>query len=147
MAAVKAVVEEVENPASEISVEDAQQYAAAPSVGDSVRMPVDMNKFGRIATQTAKQVIIQGIREAERGMIVEEYSGKMGEIITAQAVRVDTRYGSVLLDLGGKRDRTEVMLPAQEQLPGENITEGDRVKVYVVEVRAAGKGPQIMLSR
>ncbi|MBQ2865249.1 MAG: transcription termination/antitermination protein NusA [Clostridia bacterium] len=147
MVAVKTVVEEVENPAVEISLLDAEKFSKTPAVGDQVRVPVNMKDFGRIATQTAKQVIIQGIREAERTMIAEEFASKEQEIITALVTKVDPRYGSVIVELGGKREHTEAMLPAQEQIAGEVISEGDRIKVFVVEVKAAGKGPQIMLSR
>ncbi len=147
MNAVKTVVEDVQNPATELSVEEAEAYSAAPSIGDEIRLEVNMRDFGRIATQTAKQVIIQGIREAERGMIAEEFASKQHEILTAVATRVDPRYGSVILELGGRREKTEAMLTAQEQIEGEVIREGDHVKVYVVEVRTGGRGPQIMLSR
>jgi len=147
MHAVKTVVEEVLSPAAEMSLEEAQTHTATPSIGDEIRIEVNMKDFGRIATQTAKQVIIQGIREAERGMIVEEFQSKEHEILTAVVTRVDPRYGSVILELGGKRDKTEAMLTAQEQIEGEEIREGDRIKVYVVEVRSVGRGPQIMLSR
>ncbi len=148
MHAVKTVTDDVQNPTCEMSVEEAEQYSKDPQIGDEIRFEVDMKTFGRIATQTAKQVIIQGIREAERGMIVEEFSGKENEILTALVTRVDPRYGSAILELpGGIRDKTEAMLTMQEQIAGEVIREGERIKVYVVEVRAAGKGPQIMLSR
>jgi len=145
--AVKTVVEEVLNPATEISVEEAAAYSRDPQLGDEVRLQINMKDFGRIATQTAKQVIIQGIREAERGMIAEEFASKEHEILTAVVSRIDPRYGSAFLELGGKREHTGAQLPASEQIAGEEIREGDRIKVYVVEVRNAGRGPQIMLSR
>lgn len=147
MIAVKTVVGEVENPASEISLIDAAEYSKDPQPGDQVRVPVNMKEFGRIATSTAKQVIIQGIREAERTMIAEEFADKEQKIITVLVTKVDPKYGSVIVELGGKRDHTEAILPAQEQIAGEVITEGDRIKVFVVEVRKEGKGPQIVLSR
>lgn len=147
MHAVKQVVEDVVNPACEITLEEARTHSVSLDIGDEVRIAVNMKDFGRIATQTAKQVIIQGIREAERGMIVEEFASKEHEILTAVVTRVDPRYGSVILELGGKRDKTEALLTAQEQIEGEIIREGDRIKVYVVEVRSVGRGPQIMLSR
>jgi len=147
MHAVKLVAEDVTNPAAEISVEDARAYSPDPQIGDEIRLEVQAKDFGRIATSTAKQVIIQGIREAERGLIADEFAGKEHEILTVLVTRVDPRYGSVIVELPGKRDRTEAMLPAQEQVSGESIREGDRIKVYVVEVRRGGKGPQIMLSR
>ncbi|MEA5038469.1 MAG: transcription termination factor NusA [Clostridiaceae bacterium] len=147
MHAVKTVVEEVENPASEISVENARAYSADLKPGDEIRLEVQTKDFGRIATSTAKQVIIQGIREAERGLIADEFAGKEHEILTVLVTRVDPRYGSVIVELPGRRERTEALLPSQEQVSGENIREGDRIRVYVVEVRRGGKGPQIMLSR
>ena len=147
MQAVKTVVDFVESPATEISVEEAKQYAPDPQLGDQIRLEVEVNDFGRIATQTAKQVIIQGIREAERGMIVEEFASKEHEILTATVTKVDTRYGNAILEIMGRREKTETVLNAQEQIKGETLKEGDRVKVYVVEVRNAGKGPQIVVSR
>ncbi|MEA4921001.1 MAG: transcription termination factor NusA [Clostridiaceae bacterium] len=149
MHAVKTVcdAEDIENPAAEISVEDAVKYAPDPQIGDQVRIEVAVNDFGRIATQTAKQVIIQGIREAERGMIVEEFASKEHEILTATVNKIDTRYGNAILEISGRRDKTETVLNAQEQIKGEVLHEGDRIKVYVVEVRNVGKGPQIVVSR
>ena len=147
MHSVKSVVEEVANPVTEISLEEAAQYSATPVVGDMVRIDIDMHSFGRIATQTAKQVIIQGIREAERNIIAEEFSGKEQEILTAVVSRIEPRYGNIIVELGGRRDHTEAMLSSQELIAGENIREGDRIKVYVVEVRNASRGPQIILSR
>ena len=147
MFAVKKVVEEVENPAAEMSLEEAEKFSAAPQLGDEIKLDVHTRDFGRIATQTAKQVIIQGIREAERGLLADEYSSKQGEILSARVTRVDPRYGSVILELPGNREKTEVMMTAQEQIPGETLKEGDRVKVLLSEVRRAGKGPQILLSR
>ena len=147
MYAVKQVVEEVVNPAAEMTVEQAMQYAPNPQLGDEVRVEVNMRDFGRIATQTAKQVIIQGIREAERGMIAEEFASKEHEIITAVVTRVDPRTGNAIIELGGRREKTEAVLTAQEQIRGEVISEGERIKVYVVEVRQGSRGPQIVLSR
>ena len=147
MHAVKTVVEEVTNPATELTPEEAKAYSPDPQLGDEVRIDVKTKDFGRIATSTAKQVIIQGIREAERGMIADEYASKEHEILTAVVNRVDPKYGSAILELSGKRERTEAVLTAQEQIAGETIHEGDHIRVYVVEVRRGGKGPQIMLSR
>jgi N utilization substance protein A len=122
-------------------------YSKDPQLGDEIRIDVKTKDFGRIATSTAKQVIIQGIREAERGMIADEYASKEHEILTAVVTRIDPRYGSAILELTGKREHTEAILTASEQIAGETINEGDRIRVYVVEVRRGGKGPQIMLSR
>ena len=147
MHAVKTVVEDVTNPSAEMTVEQALDYTASPNLGDEIRVEVRMRDFGRIATQTAKQVIIQGIREAERGMIAEEFSSKEHEILTVLVTRVDPRNGNVIVELPGRRDKTEAVLQAQEQVRGETIVEGSRIKVFVVEVRQATRGPQIVLSR
>ena len=129
MHAVKTVVEEVLNPAAELTVEEARQYAPDPQLGDEIRLDVKPRDFGRIATSTAKQVIIQGIREAERGMIADEYASKEHELLTGVVTRVDPRYGSVILELGGQRQHTEATLSAQEQVAGETLKEGDHVRV------------------
>ncbi len=147
MHAVKTVVEDVQNAAAEMSLEEAKAYSKDPQLGDEIRIDVKTRDFGRIATSTAKQVIIQGIREAERGMIADEYASKEHEILTAVVTRIDPRYGSAIVELTGKREHTEATLTASEQIAGEVINEGDRIRVYVVEVRRGGKGPQIMLSR
>ncbi len=147
MHAVKEVVEEVLNPTAEMTLEEAKEFAPAPQLGDHVRVDINANDFGRIATQTAKQVIIQGIREAERGMVVEEFASKEHEILTALVTKIEPRYGNAILELGGRREKTETVLSAQEQIKGETLREGQRVKVYVVEVRNSGKGPQIVVSR
>ena len=147
MQAVKTVVEDVQNAAAEMSLEEARAYSPDPQLGDEIRIDVKTRDFGRIAPSTAKQVIIQGIREAERGMIADEYASKEHEILTAVVTRIDPRYGSAILELTGKREHTEAVLNASEQIAGETIKEGDRIRVYVVEVRRGGKGPQIMLSR
>ncbi len=141
------VDDEPENYSTEITVEDAQKYTPNPQLGDKIKIEVDTKDFSRIATQTAKQVIIQGIREAERGMVLAEFSSKEHEILSATVVRVDPKYGNIVLEIGGTRDKTEVMMQASEQVRGEEIKEGDIIKVYVAEVRNGTKGPQIVISR
>lgn len=141
------VDDEPENYSTEITVEDAQKYTPNPQLGDKIKIEVDTKDFSRIATQTAKQVIIQGIREAERGMVLAEFSSKEHEILSATVVRVDPKYGNIVLEIGGARDKTEVMMQASEQVRGEEIKEGDIIKVYVAEVRNDTKGPQIVISR
>lgn len=147
MHAIKTVTEFVENPATEISPEEAAQYSSHVEEGDEIRIEIDTGKFGRIATQTAKQVIIQGIREAERGMIADEFASKEHEILNGVVTRIDPRYGSVILELGSGRDKTEAVLTASEQVKNEVIREGERLKVYLVEVRRGVKGPQMVISR
>ena len=142
----KTVVEEVTDPDTEILPDEAKRYSKAPEVGDTVNVPVETKKFGRIAAQAAKQVIIQGIREAERGMIFAEFTSKEHEILTGQVTRVNAS-GGVHVRIGSGSETTEAMLSLNEQVRGETLREGDRVKVYVVEVRRSTRGPQVLISR
>ncbi|MBQ6868137.1 MAG: transcription termination/antitermination protein NusA [Clostridia bacterium] len=141
------VDDEPENYSTEITVEDAMNYTPNPQLGDAIKIEVDTKDFSRIATQTAKQVIIQGIREAERGMVLAAFSSKEHEILSATVIKIDARYGNMVLEIGGGKDKTEVMMQASEQVRGEVIKEGDVIKVYVAEVRNGAKGPQIVISR
>ena len=143
----KEVVEEVENPGSEISLAEAKAKYGRAQVGDQVNIPVDNVEFGRIAAGNGKQVIIQGLREAERGMIYDEFNSKQHEILTGVVTRIDPRNGNVSLRIGTGTDSTEALLMAGEQVPGEELTEGMHVKVYVVEVRRSTRGPQVLISR
>ncbi len=141
------VVDEVENPGTEMTVDQAKKYVSRPAVGDTVNIPVEPKKFGRIAAQAAKQVIIQGIREAERSIVYEEFTSKEHEILTGVISRIDPRYGSVSIKINSNSEFTNAVLTAGEKIPGEVYKEGDRIKVYVVEVRKATSGPQVMISR
>jgi len=143
----KTVVEEVENPAVELTVDEARKISARAEVGDVINFPVEMKKFGRIAAQAAKQVIIQGIREAERSIVYEEFTSKEHEILTGVVSRIEPRSGSVSIKINSNSEFTEAMLNASERVPSETLTEGDRIKVYVVEVRKATSGPQVLISR
>jgi N utilization substance protein A len=143
----KVVVEEVGNPTFELTVEEARKYAPGADVGDAVNIEVPTKDFGRIAAQTAKQVIIQGIREAERGMIYEEYSSREQEVLVAQVIRPDPRSGGVVVEITSKGETVEAVLPPGEQIRDEMLNTGDRVKVYVIEVRRTNRGPQMLLSR
>ena len=143
----KAVVEEVENPNTQYSVEQAQEFKPDAEVGDDIIEPVDTKKFGRIAAQAAKQVIIQGIREAERNIVYDEFTSKEHEILTGLVTRVDPRTGAVSIQISSNAENTETMLAPGEQIPGEILRDGDRIKVYVVEVRKSTRGPQILISR
>ncbi len=147
MFAKKTVVEFVENPAVEISLEDARAINKKCDLGDEIAVKVDTSNFGRIASQNAKQVIIQGIREAEQGVVIEEFTSKEQEILTALVIRVDKKTGNIYLEIGGLADRMEAVLPVSEQVPNEEIYEGDRIKVYVVEVRKGLRGAQMLTSR
>ena len=143
----KTVVNEVEDPTAEIDVASAHQLSKRYSVGDTVAIPVETKKFGRIAAQAAKQVIIQGIREAERGMIYDEFTSKEHEILTGVVSRIDPRTGAASIKIGSNSEYTDALLAPGEQIRGEELHEGDRLKVYVVEVRRSTRGPQVMISR
>ncbi len=144
---LKTVVEEVENPATEISLEQARKKTGKLNVGDTVREDVETKKFGRIAAQAAKQVIIQGIREAERGMIYDEFTSKEHEILTGVVTRIDPRNGNVYIKISSSSEITEAVLLAGERVKSEVLTEGDHIKVYVIEVRKSTRGPQVIISR
>ena len=141
------IVEEVENPHTQVSLEDAQKVRKSYKVGQRMVTPLKTKEFGRIAAQTAKQVIIQGLREAERGMVYDEFNSKQHEILTGVVTRVDPRNGNVSLRIGTGTESTEALLLSGEQVPGEELVEGQHVKVYVVDVRRSTKGPQILISR
>ena len=143
----KTVVDEVENPGSEISRADAKAIAGSIGVGERVSLPVDNVEFGRIAAGNGKQIIIQGLKEAERDMIYNQFSGKEHEILTGTVTRIDPRNGNVSLRIGTASEATDALLSASEQVPGEVFTEGERVKVYMVEVRRGTRGAQVVVSR
>ena len=147
MRQVKTVVEEVENPALEIQLDAARNVKADVQVGDPLSISVDISKFGRIAAQTAKQVVIQGIREAERGVMYESYSNKSQELMTGTVFRTVPATGDVLLKVGQGNDASEAMLRSGEQIPGETYTEGQILKVYVLDVRKSDRGPLVQVSR
>ena len=143
----KEVVEEVENPGTQISLESARAISAKYEVGSIVNLPVTNVEFGRIAAGNGKQVIIQGLREAEHGMIYDEWGSKQHEILTGTVQRIDQRSGNVILRIGQGNEATEAMLPLSEQVSGEVLHEGQLVKVYLVEVRRTTRGPQVLISR
>jgi len=139
--APKRVVLEVKDQQSEISVEEARKIDPKAVVGDIVRLERRPANFGRIAAQTAKQVILQRIRDYEREMIYREYADRVGEILTGIVQRVDPR--SVTIDLG----KAEAIMPAREQIPNERYRPGQRIKVYLLEVNKDARGPQLIVSR
>ena len=143
---VKTVVEEVEDSAVEIHLDAARHYNPDIQVGESVSIPVDIQKFGRIAAQTAKQVVIQGIREAERGMVYESYSSKSQELLTGTVLRVDPA-GDVFVRIGQGSEQSDAVLRVSEQIPGEEYYPGDLLRVYVLEVHRANRGPLVHVSR
>lgn len=137
----KTIVEQVEDDRLEISLDDARKIDPAYMVEDVLEIEVTPRDFGRIAAQTAKQVVVQRIREAERGIIYEEFSNRFNDILTGIVQRIEQK--NVFIDLG----KTEAVLPPTEQMFGEEYAHGDRVKTYVIEVKRTSKGPQIMVSR
>lgn len=141
------VVEIVDNPFTEIALDAAREALPNVQLGDVTRQEIKVKNFGRIAAQTARQVIIQGIREAERGMIYDAFAGKEHEIMTGIVTRIDNRSGALFIRLTSGSEFTEALLSAGEQIAGETAVEGDRLKVYVVEVRRSTKGPQVLISR
>ena len=149
MFVLKTIVEESEyvNDATQILLDEAQHYDKKAHIGDVVRIPVETKKFGRIAAQAAKQVIIQGIREAERGIIYDEFTSKEHEILTGVVTRIEPRTGAVSIKISSNSEFTEAMLSPTERIKGEELHEGDRIKVYVVEVRKSTRGPQVLISR
>ncbi len=137
------VVDEVEDPHTQISVADAQKIKKKYKAGDVVEQKLKTQDFGRIAAQTAKHVIRQGIREAERSQMYTEMQSQSHEIVTGVVTRVDNARGVVALEIG----KNEAILPRNEQVDGEILREGDRVKVYVVDVAVTERGPRVMISR
>lgn len=147
MYAQKEVVDEVITPATEVTLDAARKVDPHAQLGDLVNVEIKTQAFGRIAAQTAKQVIIQGIRESERGMAYNEYSSREHEILNATVFRVDPESGTIIVEVVSEGEKIETALAKGEQVPGEVLTEGQRIKVYVVEVRKGMHGPQILLSR
>ena len=139
--AKKQVVETVELPETEISLLDARKKDKRFEIGDVVEVDVTPANFGRSAAHTAKQMLIQRLKEAERSVVYEEYYSREGDIITGVITRVEGK--NVFIDLG----KTEAILPPTEQIATETYREGDRIKCYIVEVKKTTKGPQIMISR
>ena len=141
---LKTVVEEVEVPATEISLEEAQQKKKSCKAGDEYAIPLKTKDFGRIAAQTAKHVIRQGLKEAERSQMYAEMQSKAHEIISAVVTNIEPVKGIVTLELGKGGVAT---LPRNEQVAGEELREGQHVKVYVVDVMETERGPRMMISR
>lgn len=139
--AYKSVVEEPDDPRLEISLDEARKVNPELQVGDVFETEITPSEFGRIAAQTAKQVVVQKIREAERGIIYEEFSNREGEVVTGIVQRRDQR--NIIVDLG----RVEAVMPLSEQVQRETCSYGDRIKVYILETRKTSRGPQVIVSR
>lgn len=139
--ATKDVVEDIENEYLQISLEDAKVIDEKHQIGDLIKIEITPKDFGRIAAQTAKQVVIQRIKDAERDVIYDEFINRENEIITGQIQRISKN--NIYIDLG----KTEGILPPTEQIDGEEYNQGDRLKLIIAEVKKTTKGPQIVLSR
>lgn len=139
--AIKEVVETVDNEFLEISLDKAKEIDDGYDIGDMARIEITPKDFGRIAAQTAKQVVIQRIKDAERDVIFEEFINRENEIVTGMIQRISRN--NIFIDL----NRTEGILPPVEQIQGENYEQGDRLKLLIVEVKKTTKGPQVILSR
>jgi N utilization substance protein A len=137
----KTVVHEVKDPQEEISVEDAEKIAPGKKEGETVDISLDLQDLGRIAAQTAKQVIFQRVREAERDVIYNEFKDKVGQIVSGVVMRREKAFYYV--NLG----KTEAILPIKETLPSENLKRGDTIKAIIEDVKITTKGPAIILSR
>jgi len=138
---IKTIVEKPSDPLAEISLEDAKQIDGEAAIGGEVEALTNLTEFGRIAAQTAKQVIIQRVREAERDLIHDDYKDREGEIISGIVHHKEK--GDLYVDLG----KTEGLLPRKEQIPRESYRNGDQIRAYIKEVRKTVRGPQIILSR
>ncbi|MDH4162428.1 MAG: transcription termination factor NusA [Nitrospirota bacterium] len=141
MYAYKKVVATVVNPEEEITLEEAQGLFPEAQMDGEVPLQVEFEGFGRIAAQTARQVIVQKVREAERDVVFKEFNDKIGQLVNGIVLRHEK--GAYFIDLG----KTEAVLPAREQVPRENYRRGDRIRAYVLEVKDTSKGPQVVLSR
>lgn len=139
--AEKEVVDKVVSPPTEISLDEARRIHAGAQIGDIVEVEVTPDNFGRIAAQTAKQVVVQRIREAERDILYQEFADRMGEVVTGIVQRTEKR--NVLVAI----NKAEAILPPQEQMPGDEYRFGDRLKLYILDVRKTSRQPQIIVSR
>lgn len=140
---IRTVVEDVQDENTQIAIAEAREWDPTATVGEmmEVEVPLDPQEFGRIAAQTAKQVVVQRLREGERDMVYKEFRDREGDIVTGQVQRIERK--NVYLDLG----RIEAVLPPTEQIPRESYRQSERIKAYVVEVRQGTRGPQIVVSR
>lgn len=139
----KTVVEELTDPGKEILLEKAREIDPSAAVDSIVNVPLNTKEFGRIAAQTARNIIRQGIRDGERGQMMQEFQSKHQELVSALVERIDPRTGAATLKIG----KAEAVLPKNEQVGNEELKEGDHIKVYVADVRETEKGPRAMISR
>lgn len=139
----KTVVETVSDFGREISLADARAIDPGTDIGEQVSIKLDTKEFGRIAAQTARNIIRQGIRDGERDLMLQEFESKRQELVTAIVEKVDPRSGSASLKIG----KSEAFLPKSEQLSSDDFREGDHIKVYIADVKEGDKGPWAFISR
>jgi N utilization substance protein A len=137
----KRIVEKVENADEEVSLKEAKKIAPEKGLGEEIDFPLDIHDFGRIAAQTAKQVIFQRVREAERDVIYNEYKDKIGQVVSGTVMRKEK--GLYFVNIG----KTEAIMPVRETLPMENLKRGDMVRAYIEDIRSTSKGPAIIITR
>ncbi len=140
---IKTVVDEVTNPNAEITLSEARNMDPRIELGNTIQIEIRPKTFGRISAQSAKQIIVQGIREAEREKVKNVYESKRGDVVTATVVKVDPVNGNVIVDTG----TSEVLLIPDQQIPGETYTVGKRIKIYIANVSTEAKGPVVKISR
>lgn len=139
----KNVVEEIEDPDTDLTLEQAREIRKSAKVGKTIDIPLKTKEFGRIIAQNAKHVIRQGIREAERGKQLAEFQDKNQELVTGKVNRIDPETGHAVIEIG----QSLTILPKSEQIPGEAFEAGQTIKVFVVDVKETGRGPKVMISR
>ncbi len=137
------IVDEILDEDTDILVEDAREHRVDAQVGETLEIDLDTMKFGRIAAQTAKHVIRQGIKDAERGQAIKDFQSKTKDLVTAKVSRIDPVTGNVTLEIG----KGTAVLPKGEQVPGETFTEGQMIKIYISDVKETTRGPSVMISR
>ncbi|HQK77908.1 MAG TPA: NusA N-terminal domain-containing protein, partial [Candidatus Hydrogenedentes bacterium] len=137
---IREVVESVTDDSREMPLDEAQSMNAEACVGDRLKVPAEPKDFGRIAAQTAKQVIIQKLKDAERENVYDEFKQREGEMVTGVVKRIS--HGNIIVSIG----RADAVLPVREQSPRENFKPGDRIRAYLVEVEKSPRGPQVVLS-
>ena len=139
----KTVVEEVEDPDTEISLDEAVTKKSDALLGDVIETPMQVDDLGRIAAQSVKHIIRQGVREIENEQVLKNFQSRNNEIVTARVIAVNSQTGDATVDISG----SEALLPKKDQVPGETLREGDYVKIYIVDVKESPKGPKVILSR
>lgn len=139
----KEVVEEVFDPDIEISVEEAREHDTDAKLGDTIVIPLQLANLGRIAAQSVKHIVRQGVREIEHEQVLKDFQSRNKEIVTAKVLNVNPQTGDATVEIA----KSEALLPKKDQIPGEKLTEGDYIKIYIVDVKETEKGPKIILSR